>query len=299
MRLSLALLALVGYALAGVYQVNDYLDVEYIGNITIGTPEQEFRYCFGTVSGVVGIDRVRFGSPRTDQLVIPRCKFGQAEKLPPSFARQPFDGILGLGFYSFSPIGTIPPFIEAMLQGLVSPMFTVFMKQDEQADGDGGVITYGAVDKTNCGRDITWEPLSSSTSWQFTLSGVKSGGFSQHMHWQAISATATSRIGAPSAVVHKIVTEAGAEYDKAKDVYFIRCNSSLTIELDIGKRTYTIETKNLIAPADGDRCILALFDLESNGFGPSWILGTPFIRQYCHTYDVESKKIGFARSLQK
>ncbi|PIO60744.1 hypothetical protein TELCIR_17752, partial [Teladorsagia circumcincta] len=171
MRLPLALLALVGYALAGVYQVrlvkiesqrtrmirdgtyahhskdknyctlnhrreepyervNDYLDVEYIGNITIGTPEQEFRYCFGTVSGVVGIDRVRFGSPRTDQLVIPRCKFGQAEKLPPSFARQPFDGILGLGFYSFSPIGTTPPFIEAMLRGLVSPMFTVFMKQD-------------------------------------------------------------------------------------------------------------------------------------------------------------------------
>ncbi|KIH49026.1 hypothetical protein ANCDUO_20900 [Ancylostoma duodenale] len=35
------------------------------------------------------------------------------------------------------------------------------------------------------------------------------------------------------------------------------------------------------------------------GMGPSWILGDPFIREYCNIYDVGNKQIGFAKSKQK
>ncbi|PIO73398.1 eukaryotic aspartyl protease [Teladorsagia circumcincta] len=133
---------------------------------------QDFQYGTGSASGFLGRDTVRFGSPGTDQLVVPRCTFGQATKLAPFFAGQPIDGILGLAFKSIAVDGVTPPFIEAIQQGLVDePVFTVFMKHvGDQVNVDGGVFTYGGIDTTNCGRIIAWERLSSATYWQFTVS---------------------------------------------------------------------------------------------------------------------------------
>ncbi|KAK6010286.1 hypothetical protein OSTOST_24698, partial [Ostertagia ostertagi] len=37
---------------------------------------------------------------------------------------------------------------------------------------------------------------------------------------------------------------------------------------------------------------------DANGAN-AWILGDPFIRQYCNVYDVGQQQIGFANSLQK
>ncbi|PIO65663.1 eukaryotic aspartyl protease [Teladorsagia circumcincta] len=383
MRFSLALLALAGCALAGVYQVrlvkiesqrirmiregtwsrhirnrnfpssslfseheqsaNDYSDVEYIGNITIGTPEQEFRVVIDTGSANFWVPDTKCetseGSDDSDsdidscnsllctmQWICPflckdqSCCQGDSNitknacdgknlfnwRRSWSYGstgdewsiRQPFDGILGLRFGS-SSIGITPPLAEAIDQKLIMPMFTVFMKHNEQSDGgDGGIITYGAVDTANCDGSIAWEPLSSSNYWQFAMSGVKSEGFSQHHNWQAISDTSMSRIGAPSAVVRQIATKVGAKFDKTNEVYFINCQRNLTIELVTGKHTYSLEAKNLIVPVGKDRCILALFELENSGFGSNWILGGPFIRQYCHIYSFGNKVIGLARSLQ-
>ncbi len=44
------------------------------------------------------------------------------------------------------------------------------MKDGGQADGQvGGQITFGALDTTNCGPIIAYEPLSSASYWQFKL----------------------------------------------------------------------------------------------------------------------------------
>ncbi|KIH43357.1 eukaryotic aspartyl protease [Ancylostoma duodenale] len=188
-------------------QVSDYEDAEYLGNITIGTPEQQFRvildtgsanlwvpdttcgqnkdncdtgfcnisqlcsylcpnpnccnsgggpnacdgkskydsslsktfvadgrkwsiqYGTGSASGIIGQDIVRFGSPGTNQLVVPGCVFGQATSLAPFFARQPIDGILGLAFKSIAVDGVTPPFLKAVDDHLVDqPVFTVFLE---------------------------------------------------------------------------------------------------------------------------------------------------------------------------
>lgn len=62
---------------------------------------------------------------------------------------------------------------------------------------------------------------------------------------------------------------------------------------------YTIKNVNFNVVGDdqGD-CLLALFPFDFGGFGPSWILGDPFIRQYCNIYDIGQQRIGFAPSKQ-
>ncbi|KAK6037914.1 hypothetical protein COOONC_24580, partial [Cooperia oncophora] len=88
-------------------------------------------------------------------------------------------------------------------------------------------------------------------------------------------------------------------YDQSHGVYFINCYAQPSLKLAIGQNVYLIEPKNMIVPAGDGRCMLSLFGMDSGGFGPSWILGDPFIRQYCQIYDVGRKRIGFAPSRQQ
>lgn len=41
-------------------------------------------------------------------------------------------------------------------------------------------------------------------------------------------------------------------------------------------------------------CVLSLFGFSFGGYGPSWILGNPFIRQFCNIHYISGRKIGFA-----
>ncbi|VDL72347.1 unnamed protein product [Nippostrongylus brasiliensis] len=434
MRLTLPVLALVGYAMAGVYKVplvkvesqkakmiragtwaryveernavrsvlhlmqasggpfqqrvSDYDDAEYVGNITIGTPEQEFRvvldtgsanfwvpdvscggggrgggcdtvackigflcpymcedqsccstdvylrrktnnacdhkysfdasksktyqkdgrkwsiqYVIGPASGILGMDVVRFGSPGTNQLVVPNTVFGQATYLDSLFELQASDGVLGLAFTSIAMKGVTPPFINAVNQGLVDqPIFTVFMKHvGDRINVDGGVYTYGGLDTENCGPVIAYQPLSSATNWQFTMNGVRSGDFSLQENYQVISDTSSWFIGAPFDAAQGIARAVGAQFDEENQVYVIDCDANPSIDLIIGGRTYTISGRNLVIPAfsGSSVCLLTIFGMNRGGFGPAWILGDPFIRQYCNVYDVGQQRIGFANSLQK
>ncbi|VDM52559.1 unnamed protein product [Angiostrongylus costaricensis] len=157
-------------------------------------------YGSGMASGYLGKDIVRIGSPGTQQLVIPNTVFAQADVLSPSF-----DGSLAVD-------DVTPPFQRAIELGLVEqPLFTVYLKHNtEQSNVNGGVYTYGGIDKTNCGPIIAYEDLSSATYWQFSMTGVKSGTYKAAANWQVISDTGTSFIGAPSSVAQSLARENGA-----------------------------------------------------------------------------------------
>ncbi|EYC19858.1 hypothetical protein Y032_0023g755 [Ancylostoma ceylanicum] len=76
--------------------------------------------------------------------------------------------------------------------------------------------------------------------------------------------------------------------------FLIDCDKTPKLELTIGNRKYVIEAENLIVRGGGDLCILPLTPMVLPG-GPEWILGDPFIRQYCNIYDLGKRRIGFAK----
>ncbi|VDP10805.1 unnamed protein product, partial [Heligmosomoides polygyrus] len=252
--------------------------------------------------GFFGQDTVSFGGIGTDQLSIPTTIFAQGVSINDLYTETNIDGVLGLAFTSIAVDGYDPPFINAINQGLVDqPIFTVYMKGVGGEDNVyGGTFTYGGLDTTNCGPVIAYQPLSSATFYQFTISLIASGSFQSYYPVQAMSDTASSQIVVSTRIANLIADANGAKYDVADDAFYIDCAATPSIDITIGDNIYTITSKNLVYPSgnkDG-RCLFAIYGIEAIGFGiPDWRFGTPFIREYCNIFDVGQQRIGFAKSL--
>ena len=260
------------------------------------------EYGTGSASGFQGKDTVAFGDVGTNQLVVPKVTFGQATSLASFFAGDPLDGILGLAFQSLSVNNVKPVFQEAIDQKLVDqPLFTVWLEHEGFGENvAGGVYTWGAVDTTNCGPVLGYQPLSSATYYQFQMKGVSIGKVTDNNKYEVISDTGTSLLVAPTDITDKIAQAAGGTYSDDWGLYTIDCKAKTPdLHLTIGSFKLTLTTANLIVPGDDTTCIVAIEGQDSFGFGPDWILGDPFVRQYCNIYDMGNKRVGFAKSLQK
>ncbi|KAF8354833.1 hypothetical protein PRIPAC_96456 [Pristionchus pacificus] len=238
-------------------------------------------YGTGSAKGFLGQDTVRFGTDDTD-LTVPKCTFGQATSIAPFFKNEVIDGILGLAFQALAVDNVKPPFIEAIDQKLVEqPLFTVWLEHEFNLENvPGGIYTYGAVDTTNCGPVIAYQPLSSATyfenmiaqcllSFQFKLTSVSIGSYSNSKGWQVISDTGTSLMSAPKDIADKVAAQVGAKFDRTYGLYMLPdCKTPFAdLQLVIGSQTYTLNYENMIFP-------------------------------YCQIYDVGNKRMGFAPSLQ-
>jgi len=247
-------------------------------------------------AGVLAQDTYRFGSIGSPQLTIPRTVFGRATTLN-GFDQDPTDGILGLAFQSIAVDNVVPPLQNAIAQGLLDqPIFTVWLTKNGPVEGvRGGVFTYGGLDTTNCGAVIAYQPLSSATYWQFRIAGVSAGSYTSNAAAEVISDTGTSFVGGPQNVIDGIARAVGATYDSNNQVYFIDCNARPPdVVFTIGTNKYNIPFRHNIVDAGNGQCYFAFFGFDSGGFGPSWIVGDPFIRTYCNIYDIGRTRIGFA-----
>jgi hypothetical protein len=327
--------------------VEDFDDLEYLGNITIGTPGQPFlvvldtgssnlwvpsptckangcsaknhydptqsstyvkngkkwsiQYGSGDASGTLSQDTVTFVGDNGATLPIPNTVFGEANKISADFAQDPTDGILGLAFTSLAVDGVIPPLIAAINQNLLDqPLFTVWLEHRGAVDGAyGGVFTYGKIDNTNCGPVIATQKLSSATYWQYAVAGLKIGSYSYKKTQQVISDTGTSLMGGPQAQCDAIAKAAGGTYDEDEGTYDIDCSATPPdLIITVGTNDYPITFSDMVVEYAQGQCFYAVFPFDFGGQGPAWILGDPFIRQYCHIFNINDQSVGFAPSLQ-
>ncbi|KIH45058.1 hypothetical protein ANCDUO_24907 [Ancylostoma duodenale] len=81
-------------------------------------------------------------------------------------------------------------------------------------------------------------------------------------------------------------------------LYFIDCDATPVVNLTIGEEQYPLTAENLLIGIEEDLCIFGFSGLSNANFGPQWLLGDPFHREYCTVHDVEKKQIGFAKAKQ-
>ncbi|CAB3398833.1 unnamed protein product [Caenorhabditis bovis] len=325
--------------------VGDYVYYEYMGNITVGTPDQNFvvimdtgsanllipgtnctahcekkrlfdekksstyvssnrpwsiKYASGEAYGTLGMDTVKIGGTGEPQLAIPKSFLGVADTVGSDFDWSPKEGVFGMAFTKLAVDGITPPLINAVQQNLLDrPIFTTwFDKRAPPGQASGGAITYGALDPEHCGPVIGYVPLTNRRHFQFMASGPSLGAYTNAGTYEMITDTATSFLCGPQAQVDALAQAAGATWSADNQIFYIPCGTDAgPIKLKIGDYKYVIRANNYVMDIGNNQCLFAVIPQSYSGFGPSWILGVPFMRQYCNVHDLGEARVGFALSL--
>lgn len=130
----------------------------------------------------------------------------------------------------------------------------------------------------------------------FQIEGTGTNGKEDKKRYSAISDTGTSLIAGPQKPLDKLVKATGAKYNPNYGLYSVDCNAKFTWSIWVSGMEFPIDASNLVWELEPKSCVLG-YDVWDAGFGgPDFILGDPFIRQYCQIYEVQEGKVGFAKS---
>ncbi|XP_076716281.1 gastricsin-like [Callospermophilus lateralis] len=325
-----------------LYEPMTYMDAAYFGEISIGTPPQNFLVLFDTGSSNLWVPSVycqslactthpRFNPSKSstfstngqtfslqygsgsltgffgydtltvESIQVPNQEFGLSEQEPgTNFVYAQFDGIMGLAYPALSAGGATTA-LQGMLRvdALSSPMFSVYLSNQEGSE-DGGAVIFGGVDESLYTGQIFWAPVTRELYWQISIQEFyvreeASGWCSQGC--QAMVDTGTSLLTVPQQYLSSLLQAIGAQEDEYGQ-FFVNCNDIQNLP------TFTFVINGVQFPLPPSAYILnengyCLVGLEatyvSSGNGqPFWILGDVFLRSYYSVSDMANNRVGFA-----
>lgn len=228
--------------------ISDYMNAQYYGPASIGTPAQNFNLLFDTGSSNLWVPSsqcafcihtkyqssqsstyvangttfaIEYGSGSlsgflsTDtvtvgSIVIPATTFAEATNEPGlSFQVAKFDGLMGLAFPSIAVDGVVPPFVRALDLGLIEqPVFAFSLGK---SDGSMGELTLGGIDDSKYSGKLSYVPLTNETYWEFKLDGMSINGKSITNVRRAVADSGTSVLAGPTDEVKALAALVGAQ----------------------------------------------------------------------------------------
>jgi cathepsin D len=229
--------------------ISDYMNAQYYGPLSIGTPAQAFTILYDTGSSNLWVPSsqcsncylhkkyqssqsstyvangtsfaIQYGSGSlsgflsTDiveigSLSIKSQTFAEATNEPGfSFQVAHFDGICGLAFPSISVDGVVPPLFNAVSQGLLAQPLFSFYLG--KSDGSTGELTFGGLDSSKYTGNVNYVKLSNTTYWEFVLDDMSISGSSITSVRRAVADSGTSVLAGPTAEVKTIAESLGAQ----------------------------------------------------------------------------------------
>ncbi|KAK0408379.1 hypothetical protein QR680_003918 [Steinernema hermaphroditum] len=143
---------------------------------------------------------------------------------------------------------------------------------------------------------------SSDQHWQFELEGVKLGRVESFLKTQAVIDTKTEYIGMPKKFLDEFTHEYNITWDGLYGAYTIDCNKAANLpdlHFKIPEKHLVIRVEQYIYfddPLPNDYCVVNFEDSKKYGFGPEWYFGTQIMTDYCVSFDLTRKRLGFTRN---
>ncbi|KYQ49956.1 Lysosomal aspartic protease [Trachymyrmex zeteki] len=210
-----------------------------------------------------------------------------------------YEGVVGMG-YSTSAITGIPVLINMVQQRLLlRPIFSIYMKR-EFLETEVGELIIGDTDPNLYVGKLTYVNVTRKGYWKFTMDTVRLGNNTLCANdCQGIIDSSNFRISGPLsaiAVINKYIRTISLNDSafvdckkiyKLPDIYFI-----------IGGRIFELTSEDYIIQSTlsyGTSCMSPFEDNNiSDKDGPTWVLGSLFLRRYYIKFDMGKNKMGFA-----
>ncbi|KAM9234749.1 gastricsin isoform 2-T4 [Dugong dugon] len=261
-----------------VYEPMAYIDAAYFGEISIGTPPQNFLVLFDTGSSNLWVPSVYCQS----QACTSHPRFNPSESSTFSTNGQTFSVQYGSG----------------SLTGFFG--YDTLTVSGQQSSQDGGALILGGVDNSLYSGQIYWAPVTQELYWQigieeFLIGSQASGWCSQGC--QAIVDTGTSLLTVPQQYLSAFLQATGAQEDEYGQ-FLVNCSNIQdlpTFTFIINDAQFPLPPSSYILENNG-YCTVGVMStyLSSQDGQPLWILGDVFLRSYYSVFDIGNNRVGFA-----
>ncbi|KAG5196420.1 hypothetical protein JEQ12_011106, partial [Ovis aries] len=238
------------------------LKMQYMGNITIGTPPQEFQVVFDTGSSELWVAsdfctsqvcatnvkfrhrqsstfrptnktfRISYGSGRVKAVVVhDTVRIGDLVSTDQPFGitvkekwleGRSYDGILGLNYPNLSISGAIPIFDKLKNEGAISEPVFAFYLSKDEREGS--VVMFGGVDHRYYKGELNWVPLIEAADWVVHMDRItmRRNVVACSAGCEAVVDTGTSAIEGPERLVKNIQKLIGARQRRSQ--YYVSCS---------------------------------------------------------------------------
>ncbi|NWX41902.1 PEPA protein, partial [Steatornis caripensis] len=320
--------------LATTEPMQNYLDNEYFGTISIGTPGQEFTVLFDTGSSNLWVPSVYCSSRACSNhnLFNPSDSstfISTSDSIQISYGTGSMTGVLGYDtvnvaglkvtnqifglaenepgdFFYYSPFdGILGLAFPSISSSGATPVFDNMMQEKLVAsdlfsvylsnDKDSGsFVLFGGIDSSYTTNGVTWVPLSAETYWQITMDSMSIEGESVAC---ASGCQAIVDTGTSLLVVPNTVLSTIQSIFGASSDGQISCEavSSLpNIVFNINGNAFPVPPSAYVINSDG-YCILGFEGMDvPTESGELWILGDIFIRQYYVIFNRGDNMVGLS-----
>ncbi|XP_040837792.1 pepsin-3-like [Ochotona curzoniae] len=292
------------FASGSTESLENYLDTEYFGTISIGTPAQDFTVIFDTGSSNLWVPSTYCSSAACsvhNQFNPDDSSTFEAtsETISITYGTGSMTGILG---YDTVNVGGIEDTNQIFGLSESEPgSFLYYAPLDGILDIDdesGSVVMFGGIDSSYYTGSLNWVPVSYEGYWQITVDSITMDGetIACADGCQAIVDTGTSLLAGPTSAISNIQSYIGASENSDGEMV-VSCSymySLPNIVFTINGVQYPVPASAYILEEDG-ACMSGFegMDLDTST-GELWILGDVFIRQYFTVFDRANNQLGFA-----
>ncbi|NXQ13848.1 PEPA protein, partial [Peucedramus taeniatus] len=318
-----------------VEPLENYMDDEYFGTISIGTPPQEFTVVFDTGSSNLWVPSVFCSSPACRN----HNRFNPAESstflstndtLFIAYGTGSMTGILGYDivnvaginvrnqifglaetepgdFFYYTPFdGILGLAFPSIASSGATPVFDNMIMENlvdrhlfsvylSRDSQSGSFVLFGAIDPYYTTEGISWIPLSAETYWQISMESV------------SISGTPVACSSGCQAIVDTGTTLLAVPIRAFRTLMrLLGASSSGEISCEavsslpnlifhIHGKQFPVPPRAYVLRSNG-YCSLALQGMDvPTEEGELWILGDVFIREYYVIFDRANNKVGLSR----
>jgi len=313
--------------------IRDYVNAQYYGEVSIGSPKKTFEVIYDTGSSNLWIPskscaactgknlydssasstwvqngtkfEIVYGSgPVSGFLSYDDVSFVESVVKKAEFAE--ILDVTGLGMaYSMGKFdGILGLGWDTISVDGIPPIFKTMVDQNIIAnpvfsfllgtkDKEEGELLLGGIDDNAYTGKLVYQNLTTLGYWQVDASDFSTSGKSIAKNQAVIIDSGTSLVAGPEKVVGQFASEIGAIGFMGK--YMIQCDTSFSLKITIGGTEYTLDNHDLTLPITGKYCLLAMIGIDvPPPRGPLWILGDVFMRKYYTVFDWGGKRMGFA-----
>ncbi|KAJ1065748.1 hypothetical protein K5549_007743 [Capra hircus] len=309
-------------------------DIFYVGNITIGTPPQEFQVVFDTASSDLWVPsifckssscstRARFrhrqsstfrrvnktfgilyGAGKMKGVVVhDTVRIGDLvstdqpfglSMVESGFEHRQFDGVLGLEQVSLRWTIPFSKLAKYPERKISKDTPLTSLYRDEQ---EGSVVMFGGVDHRYYKEELNWVPLVKAGDWSVRVDRITMRGevIACADGCTALLDTGSSLIQGPGRLVDNVQNLIGTMPQGS--THYVPCsvvNILPPIIFTINGINYPVPGRAYILKDSRGRCYTNFKKKTLRTSTESWVLGEPFLRLYFSVFDRGNDRIGLA-----